>query len=142
MRRLGKTLESLSFLAYLKTCRPEESGQNLIIVPKSTSSNWVREVTRWVPCLSVMRFHGNYEERKQQEHEIPKYDVVVTTYEMVTIASSILKKTKWNYLYIDEAHRIKNEKSKLAIIVRTIPSKRRLLITGTPLQNNLRVSGT
>ena len=133
---LGKTLESLSLLSYLKEYR-HYPGPHLIVVPKSTSSNWMREVGRWTPNLTAMKFHGNQEEREVQKLQLGKTDVVVTTYEMVIKEKSALKKVHWRYLYIDEAHRIKNEHSLLSTVVRTLPTEHRLLITGTPLQNSL-----
>ena len=65
------------------------------------------------------------------------FDVVIKTYELVIIEKSHLLKFNWRYIAIDEAHRIKNEKSKLAVTVRTFNTKFRLLITGTPIKNNL-----
>lgn len=65
------------------------------------------------------------------------WDVLITTYEMILKEKSTLKKINWTYLVIDEAHRIKNEHSKLSESVRELSSKHRLLLTGTPLQNNL-----
>ena len=134
---LGKTLESLSLLSYLKAYRAY-AGPHLIIVPKSTSSNWMREIARWTPNLTAMKFHGTQDEREVQKRALGSTDVVVTTYEMVIREKSALRKIHWRYLFIDEAHRIKNENSLLAIVVRTLPSEHRLLITGTPLQNSLR----
>jgi len=66
-----------------------------------------------------------------------KWDVLVTSYEGVLKEKSILTRFKWNYLIIDEAHRIKNETSALSQVVRKMQTQFRLLITGTPLQNNL-----
>lgn len=102
----GKTLESLSLLAYLKQYRNYD-GPHLIIVPKSTSSNWLREVNRWTNNLSVFRFHGNAEERDALKPQVKLNSITVTTYEMVILEKSFFSKIKWKYIYIDEAHRIK-----------------------------------
>lgn len=145
---MGKTLESLSLLAYLKQYR-NCPGPHLIIVPKSTSSNWAREVNRWTSNLTCFKFHGNQEERDQQKIEATqkinalasgkeeKGYVIITTYEMVIREKGFFARQNWKYIYIDEAHRIKNENSLLSRVVRTFNSEHRLLITGTPLQNNL-----
>ena len=134
--RAGKTLESLSLLSYLKAYR-DYGGPHLIVVPKSTSSNWMREIARWTPNLTSMKFHGTQEEREVQKRSLGAMDVTVTTYEMVIREKAALRKVRWRYLYIDEAHRIKNEHSLLAQVVRTLSTEHRLLITGTPLQNSL-----
>lgn len=133
---LGKTLETISLLSYLYESR-NVRGPHLVIVPKSTLTNWVREVKRWSPSLSVFAFHGSKEDREALRSKVGTTDVMVTTYEICIIEKSVIRKIKWEYIIIDEAHRIKNENSKLSIVVRTFGSRHRLLITGTPLQNNL-----
>jgi SNF2 family DNA or RNA helicase len=135
---LGKTLESISLLGYLYQFR-NIKGPHLIIAPKSTVSNWVREVARWCPTLKTLRFHGSKDERPSLVDQLLSLDwnVCITTYEMVIIERASLKKVQWQYLYIDEAHRIKNEQSLLSKVVRLFSTSHRLLITGTPLQNNL-----
>lgn len=94
---LGKTLMSLSLLAYLKQYRGY-AGPHLIIVPKSTSSNWLREVNRWTSNLTVHKFHGNAEEREAQKPGVAQNDITITTYEMVIMEKSFLSKVKWHYI--------------------------------------------
>ena len=79
---LGKTLMTISLLCYLKQYR-NYHGPHLVIVPKSTSSNWYREINRWSNNLSCFKFHGNQEERDQQKPMVATHDVTITTYEMV-----------------------------------------------------------
>ncbi|TPP65404.1 SWI:SNF matrix associated [Fasciola gigantica] len=136
---LGKTLQTISMLGYMKHCR-QKSGPSLIIVPKSTLSNWMNEIKRWVPTLRPVALIGMQEERNQvirDEIVGKEWDVLVTSYEICIREKAVLRKFHYIYLIIDEAHRIKNEKSKLSDIVRQFRSQNRLLITGTPLQNNL-----
>lgn len=66
-----------------------------------------------------------------------KWDICVTTYEMILMEKGLFSKFQWHYIVVDEAHRLKNENTKLSQILRTFLSKNRLLLTGTPLQNNL-----
>lgn len=136
---LGKTLQTLSLLGYLKNLK-RESGPHLLVVPKSTLQNWANECRRWVPSLVAFIFHGDKEHRVELTNSRLKkgdFDVCITSYEMCLVERAALRKINWQYLVIDEAHRIKNEASKLAGIVREFKSASRLLITGTPLQNNL-----
>lgn len=136
---LGKTLQSISMVAYLKFFNPRPC-KTLVIVPLSTLGNWMREFGRWCPSLNVIKFHGSKEARNDILRNIiqpGKFEVICTSYEMTHMGKSYLKKVDWEFIIIDEAHRIKNENSLLAKIVRTFPSRHRLLLTGTPLQNNL-----
>jgi SNF2 family DNA or RNA helicase len=136
---LGKTLQTISLLGYLKHMRGVERP-HLVIVPKSTLGNWVREFHRWCPSMRVFKFHGDKQTRARMTTEtLPggEFDVIVTSYEMCTIEKAALRKLDYSYVVIDEAHRIKNENSLLSVVVRTFKVQARLLVTGTPLQNNL-----
>lgn len=136
---LGKTLQTISLLGFLRQYK-NIKGPHLIIVPKSTLGNWMNEIKFWCPDIVAIRFHGNQEERKHIATNLIKYgkfDAVVTSYEVVTKEKNHLNKFNWRYLIIDEAHRIKNENSLLSQVVRLFTAQGRLLITGTPLQNNL-----
>lgn len=136
---LGKTLQTISFLGYLRHfC--DITGPHLVAVPKSTLDNWKREFHKWTPEVNVLVLQGDKEERHKLVNERlldEDFDVCITSYEMVLREKSHLKKFAWEYIIIDEAHRIKNEESSLAQIIRVFNSRNRLLITGTPLQNNL-----
>ncbi|CAI5731954.1 unnamed protein product [Hyaloperonospora brassicae] len=135
---LGKTLQSISLLAYLREARGIE-GPHIIIVPKSTVGNWMKELKRWCPSINAFKFMGSKDERALQRETVVKrdFDALVLSYEVAIIEKAILQKIKWKYLLIDEAHRVKNENSKLSRVVREFKVEHRLLITGTPLQNNL-----
>uniref|UniRef100_A0A8R1TZD8 Uncharacterized protein n=1 Tax=Onchocerca volvulus TaxID=6282 RepID=A0A8R1TZD8_ONCVO len=136
---LGKTLQTVAVIGFMKHYK-NASGPHLVIAPKSTLQNWINEFGKWCPSLKAVALIGIAEARADliRNEILPgKWDVLVTSYEMVLKEKSLLRKYAWQYLVIDEAHRIKNEHSKLSEIVREFKSKHRLLITGTPLQNNL-----
>lgn len=136
---LGKTLQTISFIGYLRFNR-DISGPHLVVVPKSTLDNWKREFARWIPDIDTLVLQGAKEERAaliQDRLVNENFDVCITSYEMILREKSHLRKFAWEYIIIDEAHRIKNEESSLAQIIREFHSRGRLLITGTPLQNNL-----
>ncbi|KAI4106132.1 MAG: hypothetical protein LQ339_003129 [Xanthoria mediterranea] len=136
---LGKTLQTIAFLGYLRHIR-DITGPHLIVVPKSTLDNWNREFTKWTPEVNILILQGVKDERHQLINDRlidEKFDVCITSYEMILREKTHLKKFAWEYIIIDEAHRIKNEESALAQIIRIFNSRNRLLITGTPLQNNL-----
>lgn len=139
---LGKTLQTISLLGYMKM-HANNSGPHIVICPKSTLNNWVNEFKRWCPCIKVCELSGTKDQRKDIIENVilnsknNDWDVIVTTFEICINDKSYLKKLYFGYLIIDEAHRIKNEKSKLSEIVREFNSRNRLLLTGTPLQNNL-----
>ncbi|KAI8966538.1 SWI/SNF family of DNA-dependent ATPase [Daldinia sp. FL1419] len=136
---LGKTLQTISFLGYLRHIM-DTKGPHLVIVPKSTLDNWKREFAKWTPEVNVLVLQGAKEERHNLINERlidEKFDVCITSYEMILREKAHLKKFAWEYIIIDEAHRIKNEESSLSQVIRLFNSRNRLLITGTPLQNNL-----
>ena len=151
---LGKTLQTVAFLGYLKFHQGTH-GPHLIAVPKSTLDNWSREVAKWVPGFSTVILQGPKDDRvsllRSLKHPLTHpqaklinqriltqdFDILITSYEMCLREKSTLNKFSWEYIIIDEAHRIKNVDSLLSQIIRTFVSRGRLLITGTPLQNNL-----
>lgn len=113
----------------------------MIVVPKSTLQNWAREFEKWTPDFNIVILAGTKEERAEiiANRLIPQdFEVCITSYEICLIEKSAFKKFSFEYIAIDEAHRIKNVDSILSQIVRTFISRGRLLITGTPLQNSLK----
>ncbi|KAG7359848.1 SNF2-related protein [Nitzschia inconspicua] len=142
---LGKTLQSISILVYMMEYQ-NDNGPHIIIVPKSTLSNWMNELSRWAPTLKVVKFHGDKTSRDEisnnilcpgQKDEKRTWNVCVTTYEVCNIEKNVLNKFAWSYLIIDEAHRLKNEASTFSQTVRMFETRYRILLTGTPLQNSL-----
>ncbi|CAR29992.1 ZYRO0G21780p [Zygosaccharomyces rouxii] len=136
---LGKTLQTIAFLGYLRYIE-KVPGPFFIIAPKSTLNNWIREINHWTPEFNAFIMQGTKEERSELVNKrllACDFDIVVASYEITIREKSSFKKMDWQYVIIDEAHRIKNEESMLSQVLREFSSRNRLLITGTPLQNNL-----
>ncbi|KAG8052335.1 hypothetical protein GUJ93_ZPchr0001g31108 [Zizania palustris] len=136
---LGKTLQTISLMGYLHEFRGI-TGPHMVVAPKSTLGNWIKEIQRFCPVLRAVKFLGNPEERNHIRENLlqpGKFDVCVTSFEMAIKEKTALKRFSWRYIIIDEAHRIKNENSLLSKTMRIYNTNYRLLITGTPLQNNL-----
>ncbi|KAL0208680.1 hypothetical protein P9112_011267 [Eukaryota sp. TZLM1-RC] len=138
---LGKTIQTIGFIAYLQE-QFSIKGPHLIVVPKSTLPNWLRELKKWLPSAKAAGLIGTKEERAEFIHEHfngkrTNLDVLVTTYEVCSIEKTAIRKVPWVLLAVDEAHRLKSCESKISEVLRSFHSKRRLLLTGTPLQNNL-----
>ncbi|KAJ4791300.1 chromatin remodeling 1 [Rhynchospora pubera] len=138
---LGKTIQTIGFLAHLKG--EGLNGPFMVIAPLSTLSNWMNEIARFVPSMHAIIYHGNKKERDAiRRKHMPKqiglnFPLVVTSFEMALADARILSHYKWKYVVVDEGHRLKNTKCKLIQELRRIPMENKLLLTGTPLQNNL-----
>ena len=139
---LGKTIQTIGFLAYMQESM-NIRGPHLVVVPLSVLSNWIAEIERFCPSFRAVRFHGPKDERmriKEEElNDINEFDIVVTTFEMLVSEVNFFKrKYMWTTVIVDEGHRLKNEKSQLSEKLRSVPCLSRVILTGTPLQNNLR----
>ncbi|CAK7211535.1 Putative ATPase [Sporothrix curviconia] len=145
---LGKTVQTISLIALL---REQESylGPHLIVAPLSTLNNWINEFQRWTPSIPVLMYHGTPQQRKDlfknrvQKHlskgrPTEQFPVVCTSYEIILRDRADLSKINWEFIIIDEGHRMKNFDSKLFRELQSFKSATRFLITGTPLQNNLK----
>ena len=137
---LGKTIQTISLIAYLIEVK-ENLGPYLVIVPLSTLSNWVNEFAKWLPAATVVCYKGSPQQRKQifrDEVADGQFNVLLTTYEFVIRDKASLRKLAWQYAIVDEGHRMKNNQSKFAVTLGThYNTRRRVLLTGTPLQNSL-----
>ncbi|KAK1933515.1 SNF2 family N-terminal domain containing protein [Babesia divergens] len=137
---LGKTIQTLCFLSYLKLMKIE--GPHLIVVPLSTVGNWLREVHRFTPHLTSIKICGSRTERLHAMEDRLSYkglyDLYITTYETVKNEEEFFVETvpRWQCLILDEAHRIKNQSGAARHSMDRILANMRLLLTGTPLQNN------
>eukprot|EP01121_Diplochlamys_sp_Union-15-3_P012282 TRINITY_DN3655_c0_g2_i1.p1 TRINITY_DN3655_c0_g2~~TRINITY_DN3655_c0_g2_i1.p1 ORF type:complete len:283 (+),score=49.62 TRINITY_DN3655_c0_g2_i1:42-890(+) len=141
---LGKTIITLSFLAHLWS--KGVLGPFLIVAPVSTLSNWKSELAKWCPEIPYLLYYGKKEERKEMREKLVAsrksnrskgLPVVITSYNIAINDRKSLQVFKWKYLVVDEAHRLKNFNCKLIKELRVLYTDNRLLLTGTPLQNNL-----
>ncbi|MBM4208214.1 MAG: helicase SNF2 [Gammaproteobacteria bacterium] len=131
---LGKTVQTLAHLL-LEKQNGRMKEPSLIIAPTSLLSNWRREAERFTPDLNMLILQGT--ERKQLFYKIRDYDLIMTTYPLLPRDEETLLEHQYHYLILDEAQIIKNPLSKGAQIVRHIKSRRRLCLTGTPMENHL-----
>ncbi|XP_014609029.1 PREDICTED: lymphocyte-specific helicase-like [Polistes canadensis] len=142
---LGKTIQVIALICHLIEKR--QSGPYLIIVPLSTLPNWISEFSKFAPSLPVVVFYGSGSVRKSLRKKITQSyhimdgfktpPIVLCTFETPIQESNFISNINWRYIIIDEGHRIKNYNCLLGKILRTFKSMNRLLLTGTPLQNNL-----
>ena len=135
---LGKTIQSISLVSYLIEKKGEDKF--LVIVPLSTITNWTLEFEKWAPSINVAVFKGLPAQRKEIAHEIRlgDFQVVLTTYEYIIKERPLLCRFHYSHMIIDEGHRMKNSQSKLSVTLKQYyHTKNRLILTGTPLQNNL-----
>ncbi|KAI0077189.1 hypothetical protein K474DRAFT_1661971 [Panus rudis PR-1116 ss-1] len=136
---LGKTIQTISLLAHL-ACDRGIWGPHLIIVPTSVLLNWEMEFKKFLPGFKVLGYHGNTKRRKELRqgwNNKYHFNVCVTSYALASRDAHVFKRKPWYYMILDEAHMIKNFKSQRWNTLLMFRSFRRLLLTGTPLQNNL-----
>ncbi|KAM1019379.1 hypothetical protein ACFX13_041467 [Malus domestica] len=137
---LGKTVQVMALIAYLMEFKGNY-GPHLIIVPNAVLVNWKSELHTWLPSVSCIYYVGGKDQRAKlfsQEVCALKFNVLVTTYEFIMYDRSKLSKIDWKYIIIDEAQRMKDRESVLARDLDRYRCQRRLLLTGTPLQNDLK----
>lgn len=136
---LGKTIQTISLIAYLVEFK-KIPGPFLVIVPLSTLTNWSLEFDKWAPTIKKVAYKGTPLQRKQLLQIVKQGDfqLLLTTFEYIIKDRNLLSKVKWVHMIIDEGHRLKNNNSKLSeMLTHNYHSDYRLILTGTPLQNNL-----
>ncbi|XP_012936041.1 DNA excision repair protein ERCC-6-like [Aplysia californica] len=133
---LGKTIQVIAFLAGMFDM--EKIKSVLIVVPLSVLPNWANEFAAWTPGINITQFHGS--SLKQCERGLARVrsrgGVVLTTYGLI-VTRDIFTTLTWDYVILDEGHRIKNP-TKTSKSMHRVPAKNRIILTGTPVQNNLK----
>lgn len=136
---LGKTIQTISLLSYL-ACEHHIWGPHLIVVPTSVMLNWEMEFKKFAPGFKVLTYYGSPQERARKRkgwNKMDAFHVCITSYQLVVHDHSSFKRRRWRYMILDEAHNIKNFRSTRWKSLLNFNTENRLLLTGTPLQNNL-----
>ena len=137
---LGKTIQTIALLSHL-ACQEGSWGPHLIIVPTSVILNWEYEFKRWCPAFKLVTYYGNAKVRRNKRAGWTKHNafhVCITSYQLAVADQVCLKgRIEWDYIILDEAQNIKNYRSQRWQTLLTFKSRRRLLLSGTPLQNNI-----
>ncbi|KAI9883038.1 MAG: TATA-binding protein-associated factor mot1 [Watsoniomyces obsoletus] len=144
---LGKTLQTLCIVAsdhhlraeaYSKTKAAEVRRlPSLIVCPPTLSGHWQQEIRSYAPFLSSLAYVGNPGERYGLQSKLKNVDVVITSYDICRNDANVLSPINWNYCVLDEGHLIKNSKAKVTMAVKRLKSEHRLILSGTPIQNNV-----
>ncbi|KAI4157311.1 MAG: hypothetical protein LQ342_008387 [Letrouitia transgressa] len=144
---LGKTLQTLCIVAsdhhmraeeFEKTQNPEfRRLSSLIVCPPTLSGHWQQEIQAYAPFLTCLGFVGPAADRVKLRDRLGKTDIVITSYEVCRNDIEVLAPFSWNYCVLDEGHLIKNPRAKTTVAVKRLSSNHRLILSGTPIQNNV-----
>lgn len=144
---LGKTLQTLCIVASDHHLRAEEYAKtqasdqrrlpSLIVCPPTLSGHWQQEIQQFAPFLSCLAYVGPSQDRIRLRDQLGQTDVVVTSYDICRNDINVFMPINWNYCVLDEGHLIKNPKAKTSMAVKRLASNHRLILSGTPIQNNV-----
>ncbi|KAE9048957.1 Chromodomain-helicase-DNA-binding protein 1-like [Phytophthora rubi] len=140
---LGKTLQVISFIAALEAQKKSQGNRRLVVAPLSVLPNWMEQFEQFAPSISTVMYIGPAKDREATQKVIAASPqdqplVVVTSYEMLLFDHEFFSKTEWELMVMDEGHRLKNPKGQLHGIVSTrLRAKHMVILTGTPIQNDL-----
>jgi TATA-binding protein-associated factor len=144
---LGKTLQTLCIVAsdHFMRAKEFEETQNpecrrlpsLIVCPPTLSGHWQQEIAQFAPFLNAVSYTGSAVDRAKVRHLLADADIVITSYEVCRNDIAVLNPMNWNYCVLDEGHLIKNPKAKISQAVKSLKSYHRLILSGTPIQNNV-----
>lgn len=135
---LGKTIQLLAVIqSYLET--EKNPRPSIVVCPSSLSLNWKSEIDKFVPSMKTLVIHGNAEERVRQINSIKKYNLVITSYDLLKRDIEEYKNKDYNFKYIiaDEAQYIKNNNTQNSKVIKEINADTRFALTGTPIENSL-----
>ena len=141
---LGKTLQSICILAgeHFKLSSKsshEKSIPSLVICPPTLTGHWVYEVEKFVSkeYLNPLHYTGGPPERMKLRQYFSRHNLIIASYDIVRNEVDFFSKTRWNYIILDEGHMIKNGKTKSSKAVKQLIANHRLILSGTPIQNNV-----
>lgn len=144
---LGKTLQSITILAskhheraerFKATQRPDFAHlPSLVVCPPTLTGHWYHEILKYSDNLRPLMYVGSTRDRDRLRTTFKKHDVVITSYDVVRNDIASLSNISWHYCILDEGHIIKNARTKLTKAVKTIDAQHRLILSGTPIQNNV-----
>ena len=136
---LGKTIQVISMLVSYKENQEENKKTSLVVSPSSLALNWKNEIEKFAPELNIKVISGNANQRKEIINEIERYDVIVTSYDLLKRDIEIYKEKKYTFRFIiaDEAQYLKNNNAKNAKAIKQIKADSRFALTGTPIENSL-----
>ncbi|KYQ90628.1 SNF2-related domain-containing protein [Tieghemostelium lacteum] len=134
---LGKTIQIVSFLASLHYSKML-GGPALIVAPATLLSNWVKEFHKWWPAFRVGLYHSSGNNRNEIVDVISdRGHILLTTYESIRINQDILLDHHWEYIVLDEGHKIKNPDAEITLSCKQFQTCHRLILSGSPIQNKL-----
>ena len=144
---LGKTLQTLCIVASDHHIRAEEFSKtqspdqrplpSLVVCPPTLSGHWQQEIREYAPFLKSVAYVGSPAERARVKPQLQKADIVITSYDVCRNDNDVLAPITWNYAVLDEGHLIKNPRAKITVCVKKLISNHRLILSGTPIQNNV-----
>jgi len=137
---LGKTVQLIAYLLHIQesAAGPERPMPSLIVCPTSVLGNWQKEISRFAPSLKVMLHYGSKRLSGEEFTEAARQaDVVLTSYATCSLDQETLQEVTWTSISLDEAQNIKNAQTKQSLVVRSLPARHRIALTGTPIENRL-----
>ncbi|KAL1974098.1 hypothetical protein VTN31DRAFT_5658 [Thermomyces dupontii] len=144
---LGKTLQAICIIASDHHMRAEEFARtqapevrklpSLIVCPPTLSGHWQQEIKQYAPFMSCVAYVGPPAERAKLRSQLEQADIVITSYDICRNDNDVFTPISWNYCVLDEGHLIKNPRAKITLAVKKLVSNHRLILSGTPIQNNV-----